>query len=1478
MAEVYKVKTVGLAGFEKVQALKRILPHQAKEPRFIRSFVDEARIAVELSHRNIVQVFDFGEADGELYLAMELIEGKDLRTAQSEAAAYHLPLPANLAAYVIAEIGAGLDYAHRKADGHGASMGIVHCDVSPANVMLSTDGYVKILDFGVARASFASAVERRRLRGKPRYMAPEQTYGEQPTPATDVFALGIVAWELLTGAPLFDALELKAILAAVRRAEVAAVDSLAPDVPDELVAAVARALRREPAERGTAADLAGAAAATSAGAGPRALAAWLDELHRRSGVPEPVVDRIHLPAVIELTSDTVTRSPPGTPAAFEPIPTAPLRRRPPVPVAGDDDGPTHVVGGRVQAGMLAALRDVRDSDSGLLEPTRFEPPSFVWEGMDEADGDEPSMPGLAASLGASAGLGLTTGAGLASIDVGELPAGDGWSAEHTATSHLEPIDDPRPAATPALLPEQRRAVIVAVAIDGPPEDAAPLAQTLGELAYRRGGLVVADDPVIAFGLEPGGDETAATALGFALDAQRAARETPGPVVRVGARAGVAVGGLIAGAPAGVARPRVPPDAIDEARALAREAPPERPLLAGAPGRIAAAGFNLRELPAPRRLHRRQRVVEVVGRRSVDERGRLLARRGRFVGRDAELGALTAAFEQAIAGRLRRTALVRGPVGAGKSRLVAELQARLAATGVPVVAAAATPGSRHEPFGLAVDLGLALADLPPERGRDARTRARQRLARLLERAEPGGGQAASLIEAFVDAMELRDGAPPTAPRALDLRALLAASLTAIAQAARPPQPRLIVIEDLHAADPASVAVVRTWALGPTDRAELVVLTSRPDATGVAADVALELAELGGDDLAALAADRLGDASSAEAIAAVLARAGGSPLLVEEVAAAARDGAADIPPAAREAIAARAARLPAGAKQILQYAAVAGEPVRLGVIEDLTGVADLTAELEDLCAAGLFARSGGDPDAPLGFACGLVREAIYDSLSPRARRDAHARVGRVHAERFHLLGDEAPAAIAGHLELGGDKAGAAAFWLRAARDAAAAHDADAALAHHERTLALEAELGEPAPTAASAARRWEARLGREAIRRARGDLDAGGDDLIELARLAGDDLARQAEVALRRAARLLRRGDAAADAATVEAIARADAAGDDALRARALIARGTAAAQRARFADARTSLAQATGLLRAHAGDDAWAALAAAQAQLWRGAIDGAREAIARALAATARAGDPELERAARRVHAHLQLCLGSYADAAAQAARARELDRRAGDRLGRCEANAVAAAIAAHLGRFGDAAAGFAAALEPGPGPSWARAQALIWAGEAELARGAGGARARFAEALELARDLRAPYLEARAWTGLAGATLGLDDAAAIEHATRAQEVALAVDLGAIAALAAARRAEAAHALGRTALADAAVAAALARPEVRLLDTPCEEVWLRTAAACADRSPDQATALRDQARQSVLGKLRRLDDPAARDAVRAMPLYRSLELP
>src|SRR5262249_48166369 len=261
MAEIYKVKTVGLAGFEKLQVLKKILPAHAQNPRFIRSFIDEARIAVSLNHRNIVQVFEFGRVANELFLAMELIEGVNLRDVANAAGRRRTRPSIPMACHILSEVAIGLDYAHRRKDHDGRTLGIVHCDVSPQNVALSWEGYVKILDFGVARATFVAA-EKGRLRGKPRYMSPEQTRGDIPTPATDVFALGVVAWELVTGQPLFDGPDVDSILKSIQRLEVPDPRSISPEVPAPLAQAILRALGREPGTRGLASDLGAAFAQT----------------------------------------------------------------------------------------------------------------------------------------------------------------------------------------------------------------------------------------------------------------------------------------------------------------------------------------------------------------------------------------------------------------------------------------------------------------------------------------------------------------------------------------------------------------------------------------------------------------------------------------------------------------------------------------------------------------------------------------------------------------------------------------------------------------------------------------------------------------------------------------------------------------------------------------------------------------------------------------------------------------------------------------------------------------------------------------------------------------------------------------------------------------------------------------------------------------------------------------------------------------
>ncbi|HEY6035072.1 MAG TPA: serine/threonine-protein kinase, partial [Kofleriaceae bacterium] len=627
MAEVYKVKTVGIAGFEKVQALKRILPNSAREGRFIRSFIDEARIAVELTHRNIVQVFDFGKADGELFLAMELIEGLDLRTATSQANARDLPAPIPVAAYIISEVASGLDYAHRKTDLYGGALNIVHCDVSPSNVMLSLDGYVKILDFGIARATFASALERRRLRGKPRYMAPEQTLGEPPTAAADVFALGIIAWELFTGLPLYRGPDLKSILEAVRRTVPPRLDRLNPDVPKEIVDAIEKALSREPADRGTAADLLAACARTSLQGGAVALAKWLTQIEEGTAslpgasssslsvqrasasvapatpaqlpLREPTQSLVHTPVPGPLPNDFGE----GTPG-FRPSSTsleAPARTSTGAPFVGfEHDGTTTSAQERAwgrapttapvaqrfgdrdptQATATASAATTQAARWGAHEPTaagvgrlidalpvreetmaledvpapgvpKLERPSYATlvmaEGVSPANmrfDDEatqhaaPQMPPASAHDATSFDELIVE----AEAELDELNAG---------ALADEPIDDDLGVLATGAAVERRRTVVVVGVLGGAPtETLRPITRALGELAYQRGGVVLALEPealVVAFGLEVAGEDDVAVAMGWALDAAALAGERGGdatgdggaPVLRIGARTNVA---------------------------------------------------------------------------------------------------------------------------------------------------------------------------------------------------------------------------------------------------------------------------------------------------------------------------------------------------------------------------------------------------------------------------------------------------------------------------------------------------------------------------------------------------------------------------------------------------------------------------------------------------------------------------------------------------------------------------------------------------------------------------------------------------------------------------------------------------------------------------------------------------------------------------------------------------------------------------
>jgi len=250
MAEVFKAKTVGVEGFEKVVAIKRILPSVAEDEDFIKMFVDEAKITVQLSHANLAQTFDLGRIDDSYYIAMEYVPGKDMRAAYERLKRRGERVPAHIAAYVMARVCDGLDYAHRKRGADGRELGIVHRDVSPQNIIVSFEGEVKLVDFGIAKA--ANKITKTQagiLKGKFGYMSPEQVRGLPLDRRSDIFAAGVVLYELLTGERLFTGTSDFSVLEKVQAARIVPPTQLQKDIPAALEKIILKALAREVEDR-----------------------------------------------------------------------------------------------------------------------------------------------------------------------------------------------------------------------------------------------------------------------------------------------------------------------------------------------------------------------------------------------------------------------------------------------------------------------------------------------------------------------------------------------------------------------------------------------------------------------------------------------------------------------------------------------------------------------------------------------------------------------------------------------------------------------------------------------------------------------------------------------------------------------------------------------------------------------------------------------------------------------------------------------------------------------------------------------------------------------------------------------------------------------------------------------------------------------------------------------------------------------------
>ena len=261
MATVYEAEQLGPEGFTKRIALKVIHPHYAKRSEFLRLFIDEAKLSANLMHGNVVQIYQLGEVGGEFFIAMEFIQGPTLRMVIDRHYEIGTPIPATLAAYVCSRVSRALDFAHNFVSPiTGQRLDIVHRDVSPGNVMITWDGHIKLADFGIAKArtSFDPASEQKMRIGKKHYMSPEQVLGSTVDAKSDVFAVGVVLYELLALSPLFREEETSLLVDEVAVQPLPNLRARITNLDKDLEEVLLMALQRTPSKRATAAQFASA--------------------------------------------------------------------------------------------------------------------------------------------------------------------------------------------------------------------------------------------------------------------------------------------------------------------------------------------------------------------------------------------------------------------------------------------------------------------------------------------------------------------------------------------------------------------------------------------------------------------------------------------------------------------------------------------------------------------------------------------------------------------------------------------------------------------------------------------------------------------------------------------------------------------------------------------------------------------------------------------------------------------------------------------------------------------------------------------------------------------------------------------------------------------------------------------------------------------------------------------------------------------
>jgi serine/threonine-protein kinase len=346
MATIYLGRQVGAVGFSRLVAIKRLHPHFASEPDFVAMFLDEARLAARVRHPNVVETLDVVREGAETFIVLELVDGESLAGLLNALREQGERMPVDVATSIVCGLCRGLHAAHEARGPDGAPLGIVHRDVSPHNVLVGADGVARVADFGVALANVRLSQTRAgQVKGKPAYMAPEQLSRDEVTRSSDIYASGVVLWELLAGRRAYEVANEGALYARVIAGAVPSLHEVAPWVPPALAEAVHRALRREPHERYLSAlEMAAAIEAATPPAAPAVVGALVERVAARTlHARRDVAARLDRGAAVPMAATPMPPpSAPGARAAFIPQPPQSVRPPPVVPSDRGDRG-THTI-------------------------------------------------------------------------------------------------------------------------------------------------------------------------------------------------------------------------------------------------------------------------------------------------------------------------------------------------------------------------------------------------------------------------------------------------------------------------------------------------------------------------------------------------------------------------------------------------------------------------------------------------------------------------------------------------------------------------------------------------------------------------------------------------------------------------------------------------------------------------------------------------------------------------------------------------------------------------------------------------------------------------------------------------------------------------------------------------------------------------------------------------------------------------------